>query len=367
MEIVDLRTLRPLDDETHHRLGAQDAPGRRARGGRGLRGHGRRDRGPHHRAGLRRARRAGRAGDRPRRRHAVRREPRAAEDAVRRSASSRPSAASRYANEGAADMAVTKVDDAASSPTRWRPARSSSGSRRKATRSRRGDILAEVETDKANVEIEAFGSGVLRKILVAEGGRRRSASSSRDRRAGRGHRRSVAARPARAAPAAPAAPAAAAAAAPAPAPRPAPAAAPAAAAAAGAARRDGEPPSRCPRRPRPPCRWPRRPPAGRAAGGPRQGLAARAQDRGADRASISRADPGHRPGRTHRPSATSRRPASPRAAARRPPRRAARGGARAPRASARRGRGVRGRPAQPMRAAIAKRMPSRRRRSRTST
>jgi pyruvate dehydrogenase E2 component (dihydrolipoamide acetyltransferase) len=32
-----------------------------------------------------------------------------------------------------------------------------------------GDILAEVETDKADVEMEAFGSGVLRKILVKEG------------------------------------------------------------------------------------------------------------------------------------------------------------------------------------------------------
>jgi pyruvate dehydrogenase E2 component (dihydrolipoamide acetyltransferase) len=32
-----------------------------------------------------------------------------------------------------------------------------------------GDILAEVETDKADVEMEAFGSGVLRKILVSAG------------------------------------------------------------------------------------------------------------------------------------------------------------------------------------------------------
>jgi pyruvate dehydrogenase E2 component (dihydrolipoamide acetyltransferase) len=32
-----------------------------------------------------------------------------------------------------------------------------------------GDILAEVETDKADVEMEAFGAGVLRKILVAAG------------------------------------------------------------------------------------------------------------------------------------------------------------------------------------------------------
>jgi pyruvate dehydrogenase E2 component (dihydrolipoamide acetyltransferase) len=34
-----------------------------------------------------------------------------------------------------------------------------------------GDILAEVETDKADVEMEAFGSGVLRKILVPDGDR----------------------------------------------------------------------------------------------------------------------------------------------------------------------------------------------------
>src|SRR5215470_15668429 len=33
-----------------------------------------------------------------------------------------------------------------------------------------GDIIAEVETDKADVEMEAFGSGVLRKVLVAAGG-----------------------------------------------------------------------------------------------------------------------------------------------------------------------------------------------------
>jgi pyruvate dehydrogenase E2 component (dihydrolipoamide acetyltransferase) len=34
-----------------------------------------------------------------------------------------------------------------------------------------GDILAEIETDKADVEMEAFGAGVLRKILVKEGER----------------------------------------------------------------------------------------------------------------------------------------------------------------------------------------------------
>ena len=32
-----------------------------------------------------------------------------------------------------------------------------------------GDIVAEIETDKANMEIEALGGGVLRKIVVEAG------------------------------------------------------------------------------------------------------------------------------------------------------------------------------------------------------
>src|SRR5512145_3140958 len=34
-----------------------------------------------------------------------------------------------------------------------------------------GDIVAEIETDKADVEMEAFGAGVLRQILVPAGER----------------------------------------------------------------------------------------------------------------------------------------------------------------------------------------------------
>ena len=34
-----------------------------------------------------------------------------------------------------------------------------------------GDVLAEIETDKANMEMEAMGAGVLRKILVPAGGK----------------------------------------------------------------------------------------------------------------------------------------------------------------------------------------------------
>ena len=32
-----------------------------------------------------------------------------------------------------------------------------------------GDIVAEIETDKADIELEAFGSGILRKVLIAPG------------------------------------------------------------------------------------------------------------------------------------------------------------------------------------------------------
>src|SRR5512136_454888 len=32
-----------------------------------------------------------------------------------------------------------------------------------------GDVLASIETDKAEIELESFGAGVLRKVLVAEG------------------------------------------------------------------------------------------------------------------------------------------------------------------------------------------------------
>jgi len=33
----------------------------------------------------------------------------------------------------------------------------------------KGDTLLEIETDKATVEIDAYGAGILRKLLVPEG------------------------------------------------------------------------------------------------------------------------------------------------------------------------------------------------------
>jgi pyruvate dehydrogenase E2 component (dihydrolipoamide acetyltransferase) len=100
-----------------------------------------------------------------------------------------------------------------------------------------GDVLAEIETDKANMEMEALGAGVLRKILVPAGGKAPVgtligviAEAGEDIAAVVATASAAAAAPppapaAVAPPAAPAPPAPAAA--PTPAPRPAPVAAPA--------------------------------------------------------------------------------------------------------------------------------------------
>jgi len=67
-------------------------------------------------------------------------------------------------------MAVSKVVLAKLSPTmeegtivKW--------TKKEGDPVKQGDVLAEIETDKANMEMEAQGSGVLRKILVPAGGK----------------------------------------------------------------------------------------------------------------------------------------------------------------------------------------------------
>src|SRR5687768_4239890 len=67
-------------------------------------------------------------------------------------------------------MAVTKVVLAKLSPTmeegtivKW--------SKKEGDVIKVGDVLAEIETDKANMEMESQGAGVLRKILVEAGGK----------------------------------------------------------------------------------------------------------------------------------------------------------------------------------------------------
>jgi pyruvate dehydrogenase E2 component (dihydrolipoamide acetyltransferase) len=84
-----------------------------------------------------------------------------------------------------------------------------------------GDVVAEIETDKANVEIEAFGAGIFRKIVVGEGQQVPVGELIAVIADPADDISSVTAAPTKPAAAAPSAPAAA----PAPAPRPAPGAA----------------------------------------------------------------------------------------------------------------------------------------------
>jgi pyruvate dehydrogenase E2 component (dihydrolipoamide acetyltransferase) len=67
-------------------------------------------------------------------------------------------------------MAITKVVLAKLSPTmeegtivKW--------SKKEGDAIKVGDVMAEIETDKANMEMEALGAGILRKILVPAGGK----------------------------------------------------------------------------------------------------------------------------------------------------------------------------------------------------
>ncbi|HET7292650.1 MAG TPA: biotin/lipoyl-containing protein, partial [Vicinamibacteria bacterium] len=67
-------------------------------------------------------------------------------------------------------MAITKVVLAKLSPTmeegtvvKW--------NKQEGDAIKVGDVLAEIETDKANMEMEALGAGILRKVLVPAGGK----------------------------------------------------------------------------------------------------------------------------------------------------------------------------------------------------
>lgn len=52
---------------------------------------------------------------------------------------------------------------------RWKRATLPSGSRRKATTVKSGDVIAEIETDKVTMEVEAVDEGTIAKIRVPEG------------------------------------------------------------------------------------------------------------------------------------------------------------------------------------------------------
>src|SRR5262245_64201553 len=67
-------------------------------------------------------------------------------------------------------MAITKVVLAKLSPTMEEGA-VAKWTKKEGDVIKVGDVLAEIETDKANMEMEALGAGVLRKILVQAGGK----------------------------------------------------------------------------------------------------------------------------------------------------------------------------------------------------
>src|SRR4030095_8891961 len=145
----------------HHRLCPEDAPRGRAGSGGGLRGHGLRDLGLHHRERIRRSGCAGGASHRRECAHAVRAQPRAVEDAVQ-------GQDRRSHSQGVRGM-ITKVLMAKLSAA-METGKVIQWLKKEGDAVKGGDVIAEIETDKANVEVEAFGSGVLRKILVGPGG-----------------------------------------------------------------------------------------------------------------------------------------------------------------------------------------------------
>src|SRR5207247_1852339 len=149
-----------------HRVGAEDPPRRRCGGGRGVRRHGLGDRGVRHRARVRRPRRAGRARDGCQRPDAVRQEPREAQDTLEGQDRSRDPP--RLQRERELTMAITKVVMPKLSEA-METGKIIKWLKKEGDRVQGGDILAEIETDKADVEMEAFGAGVLRKILVSAG------------------------------------------------------------------------------------------------------------------------------------------------------------------------------------------------------
>ena len=172
VEIVDPRTLRPMDTETiigsvrkTHRAVVLEA-------GAGFAGMGSEIARRHHRERVRRSRRAGRARHRRERADAVREATSSCSRRRRRPRSRRR--IRQVCNGMITKVVMPKLSDAMETGKviKWL--------KKEGDRVKGGDILAEVETDKANVEIEAFGAGVLRKILVRPG--RHGAGGRADRR-----------------------------------------------------------------------------------------------------------------------------------------------------------------------------------------
>ena len=162
VEVIDPRSLQPLDEETHRRVGEEDKPrSRRARGGHahGLRRRGRvGDPVP----GVRLARRADRArrgevrAARVRARDGAVPHPRPGGRAGRRSAA--PSGRSM-----ATEIKLPRLGQGMESGTIVKWLKSEGDAVKK------GEPLYELDTDKVTQEVEAEATGVLLKIAVREG------------------------------------------------------------------------------------------------------------------------------------------------------------------------------------------------------
>ena len=144
------------------RLGAQDQPGGDRRGGLAARRRRRQPRDADHRAGLRPPRRAGPAGDRRRRPHALLQAARAGGDPARRARRQRRPGDPRGVNL-MADVVMPRLSDSMEEGTilQWL--------KQVGDEVAVGDELVEIETDKANMAYESDVAGTLTEILAEEG------------------------------------------------------------------------------------------------------------------------------------------------------------------------------------------------------
>ena len=164
-EVVDLRTIRPLDTETVLASVAKTHRVRRGGGGLAVRRRRRPGGGPHPARGVRRARRPGPPGDRRRRPDAVQQAAREGRQGRSRQRSSRRPSEVLYLD---VTPMATKVVMEALSPT-MEEGRLVEWKKKEGDAVAVGDVLAEVETDKAVMELVARAGGTLLKQVVAAG------------------------------------------------------------------------------------------------------------------------------------------------------------------------------------------------------
>ena len=100
---------------------------------------------------------------------ALRVEPREARAPRRRSASSTRCSRSRSSRERPGDTRCPSRSACRSSPTRWKRARLIAWRKRVGDPVKRGEVIAEIETDKADMEFEAYTEGVVAQIVVEAG------------------------------------------------------------------------------------------------------------------------------------------------------------------------------------------------------